>query len=1200
VALLFLGCSRDPLLRSDPQNHTEGIFAVPALEKLMPTAPLSRSVRWLLALSIFAAPASAQFDPHSPLTKWPAAVPRPLPEFDARLDARGKPAGDLHERNAALLTEEVAAARAADERELRARIPLLRIVRDSLFGTPRWIASTVRLLTAPADASLQATDVVRSFVAGHSGLFGIPAGELDAARRSRDYLTRHNGVRHLTYQQQIGGVDLFGAELLANVTRRGEIINLSSTMLPRPAGDFATSTVSMTPRQAIRAAAGHIGSAVTVDPVPASAERGASRRQTWRESPDFRHNYAVTTELVYFPVARDDIRAAWRVVLPEKGIGNTYDVIVDASTGALLRRQNQLRFAVGGTQPVSLNVYTSDSPAPGSPGTATPNGFQFPFVQRTLVNMAAGTTESPNGWIDDGDNDTQGNNVDAHTDLDDDDNPDLPRPTGNPFRVFDFAQDNTTPPSAWHDASVTNLFYFCNVYHDRLFALGFDEAAGNFQRQNFSGQGLGTDRVIADAQDGGGTNNANFGTPPDGGNGWMQMYVWDQPSPARDGDLDSDIVFHEHSHGLSFRLHDLFLDGDQAGGMGEGWGDFIGICLNAESADDPDGVYVTGGYSLLDLSPGFTDNYYFGIRRFPYTSDLGKNPATYADTDPFQQSYPPGIPRSPLIGNIANEVHNIGDIWCETLIDVRSGLWVANGFAANQLILQLVVDGMKLDPHNPTLLEARDAIIQADLVNNAGANAGALWTRFAKRGLGYSAVSPNGGSTDGVVEAFNLPVVFEYPEGVPTRLDPGVAKTFKVNVAGVGSFVPVSGSGTLNVSVNGGAFAPIAMTQTSQDHYDATIPAGACLDEIAFYVGVDTNFGPVTSLGNGVETAFKASVETGTLTVFGDDFETDKGWTSSINGATTGAWERGVPVNDPGWPYDPTSDGDGSGQCYLTMNQAGNTDVDGGSVTLVSPDIDMTGGADLRYAYFLILTVEDGADQLLVEIDSNGGQGPWIPIAHHTLSGNWRTNTISAAELTGLGVTFTSTMRVRFTANDGGTPSIVEAGVDGFRTVRTVCQPLLGTASCAGDGLTAACPCQNSGAPGHGCENSAGTRGAVLVASGATTPSDTVVLTTTGELPSSTSIVIQGQTLGSPVLYGDGLRCVGTTLKRMYVKAAFGGALTVPDVGDLSISARSAALGDPIPSGATRHYMTYYVDTSASFCPTGGTFNASNVVSIVW
>jgi hypothetical protein len=159
---------------------------------------------------------------------------------------------------------------------------------------------------------------------------------------------------------------------------------------------------------------------------------------------------------------------------------------------------------------------------------------------------------------------------------------------------------------------------------------------------------------------------------------------------------------------------------------------------------------------------------------------------------------------------------------------------------------------------------------------------------------------------------------------------------------------------------------------------------------------------------------------------------------------------------------------------------------------------------------------------------------------------------------------------------------------------------LIGTVTCTGDGLASPCPCTNSGAPGHGCENSAGTRGALLVGSGTTTPADTVVLTTDGTLNSSACVVVQGKAAVAPSLYGDGIRCIGPGLKRLYTKTAFGGSITVPDAGDLSVSARSAAVGDPIPSGATRYYMTYYQDPSASFCPTGGTFNASNTISIVW
>jgi len=1155
----------------------------------------------MLLWPMLPAPAAAQFDPHSALAKWPAGAPRSRPDFDVRFGADGLPAGDLHERNAALLQPGARELRTEAAERLRGAIPFLRIVDDPVFGTPRWVASTKQFLTPVArGGDFDAVEVTRDFVAAHRDLFEIAPDELLHARRSRDYRTVHNGVRHLTFQQQIGGVDLFGAELRANVTRRGELVNVSSTMLPRPEGDFSPAPAEWSAAQAIRAAAGHIGARLSEDPSPATAIRGPSAFQAWRPSADFRAGVAVTTELVYFPVTREEIRSAWKVLLPEVGVGNTYEVIVDATDGSCLWRRNQTQFLVGGTQDVTMRVYTLDSPAPGSPGNPTPNGFQFPFATRQLLTITpASVPESPQGWINDGDNDTQGNNVDAHLDLDDNDQPDLPRPTGAPFRVFDFAQDNLLDPTAWREAAVTNLFYYCNVYHDRLFALGFDEAAGNFQAINFSGQGVATDRLFADAQDGGGTNNANFGVGPDGANPRMQMYVFDGPTPDRDGSLDADIIYHEYSHGLSFRLHNLALGGTQAGGMGEGWGDFFGVCLNAEPADDPDGVYVTGGYTTYELAPGYVDNYYFGIRRFPYCTDVNKNPQTYGDADPSQQSYPPGVPRSPIIGNTANEVHNVGEIWCNTLIEVRSHLWAVNGFAANELTMQLVVDGMKLDPANPDFLEARDAILQADLVNNGGANEVPLWEAFSKRGCGYSATSP-GGSTSGIVEGFDLPVEFEYPNGVPERLDPGQTRTFQVNVAGLGAFQPIAGSGQLHVSVNGGASTAVPMVETTPNHYDATLPAGACFDLQTFAVSVDTVHGTVWNPAGGPEQAFAAPVQTGTLRFFGDDFEADQGWTSTVNGATSGAWERGVPVDDSSWDFDPRRDGDGSGQCYLTMNQPGNTDVDGGSVTLISPVLDMTGGIDVRYAYYLNLTIESGADQLLVEIDSNGGAGPWTAIASHTTSGGtgWRSHTIPAAVIANLGVPFTSTMQVRFTANDGGTPSIVEAGVDGFRLERQHCAPILGVSSCAGDGVAAPCPCANNGAPDQGCENSAGTRGARMVASGTTTP-DTVMLTTTGEVDSALSIVVQGTTSIAPVPYGDGLRCVGGTLKRLYVTTSSGGQITVPQPGDLAVSARSAALGDAIPSGASRYYLTYYQDPEPTFCGSAG-FNASNAVSIVW
>jgi Tol biopolymer transport system component len=152
---------------------------------------------------------------------------------------------------------------------------------------------------------------------------------------------------------------------------------------------------------------------------------------------------------------------------------------------------------------------------------------------------------------------------------------------------------------------------------------------------------------------------------------------------------------------------------------------------------------------------------------------------------------------------------------------------------------------------------------------------------------------------------------------------------------------------------------------------------------------------------------------------------------------------------------------------------------------------------------------------------------------------------------------------------------------------------------CAGDGLTVDCPCSNAGSMGHGCDNSIATGGASLSSSGtASLSADTAQLTCTDELPTALSIVLQGSTVIAPANFGDGLRCAGGVLKRLYVKHAVGGTISAPQAGDPPISTRSAALGDTIPLGATRAYQVYYRDANLGFCPAG--FNASNAIAIAW
>jgi hypothetical protein len=188
----------------------------------------------------------------------------------------------------------------------------------------------------------------------------------------------------------------------------------------------------------------------------------------------------------------------------------------------------------------------------------------------------------------------------------------------------------------------------------------------------------------------------------------------------------------------------------------------------------------------------------------------------------------------------------------------------------------------------------------------------------------------------------------------------------------------------------------------------------------------------------------------------------------------------------------------------------------------------------------------------------------------------------------------------------GGTFTVEVAGsgasgsINGFQIVQ---DSSAFTPFCAGDNTAfPPCPCGNTGLLDHGCNNSAGTGGALLGASGNTSP-DTVVLTSSSELPSVLSIFLQGQAGVFPgVLFGDGVRCVNGTLKRLYQKNASGGTVSAPTGAEPSITARSAALGDTILPGTTRYYQVYYRDSNLGFCPSpmGDSWNVSSGISIAW
>lgn len=314
---------------------------------------------------------------------------------------------------------------------------------------------------------------------------------------------------------------------------------------------------------------------------------------------------------------------------------------------------------------------------------------------------------------------------------------------------------------------------------------------------------------------------------------------------------------------------------------------------------------------------------------------------------------------------------------------------------------------------------------------------------------------------------------------------------------------------------------------------------------------------------------------------FADDFETNQGWTTENLGATSGDWERGVPVNDGGWAYDPFADGDGSGSCYLTQNQAGNTDVDAGAVRLTSPSFDLTAlGASVEYDYYLYLTNSDGTDMLLVEASSNGG--PWLEVTRHDTDGGtaWRHAVLSQADFTAAGVPPTSDVRVRFTANDGDPQSIVEAGLDGFVVGRVDCGAL-GSVYCS---------------PAN--SNSSGLSAAIR-AEGTDVVADNDLTLVVEDLPQNVfGLFITSRTQGFTPNIGGGVGnlCVAGTIGRFNANVVNSGAL-----GEFSMAVDLTAVPEggsfvSVLAGETWNYQAWFRDTLIGI-PTS---NLSDAISITF
>jgi hypothetical protein len=712
------------------------------------------------------------------VTRHPLATPAgsAKPFFDSRASAR----------TTARTPSRVAGARA----DLRARYgPQAVVAADDLTGTLRALTRLDGALSGPASGDAAAVGL--AFARRNAAAIGLADADFDTLRLNFRNTTA-NGITRLRYVQEIGGIPFFDNDLRVNLDRAGRVLNVLGAPVHAPSVESTEPALSAT--EALAALQENVG--VKRAMKIRSQSRGA-RREAKFEGGDF-------ARLVLFAGA-GGTRLAWHVTYRATSQA-FYDAIVDARSGAVLYRQNLVKF--GDLR--GFDVYPGHPDDGGTPALRT----------------------MPAQWLPGGSTALDGPNAHAFTDVDGDDTADAAEevgPTNGPqqrwrhlFTAFPAAGGcdathlcgwNSAVPTSWQanrEHAATNAFYLVNKFHDHLLTapIGF-AAPENFETE---------DPVSTQALDGAGTdagggpdadhlNNANMGTPADPDPPTMQMYLWDYETPTVDNpyafrDIDGDdsasIVYHEYTHGLSNRLV-VNADGTgavstpHAGAMGEAWSDWYAEDFLAREGFVVDDPQVAGDVYLGD----YTDAVYGAIRFQAMDCTIG------SDADP---ACPGGFTTGPggfTFGDFGHvfasaEVHSDGEIWAATLWDLRQALVADLGSetAGSDAAEQLVTDGMRLSPVEPSFLDMRNAILAADTAAG-GTHHDLIWDVFQARGMGFFAGVADG-SDVAPAEDFSPPPPANGAKGtiagVVTSADTGLpVPGVKVGIGGLDSSPSIPG-----------------------------------------------------------------------------------------------------------------------------------------------------------------------------------------------------------------------------------------------------------------------------------------------------------------------------------------------------------------------------------------------------------------------
>ena len=701
-----------------------------------------------------------------------------------------------------------------------------------------------RLLTGRSDDA--PVEIALDYVRAHGGAFGLrPSDVANLVLVARD--VSPDGITHLRFNQVLDGIESYDSGIDAHVTADGRLITVNGSGVP--GASLPTTQPQLGSLEGLAEARDASGGPENL-PRKDEVEPGPSRETSFSSGEHAELRWSEGPE---------GPALVWQAF--SEGAGDSlYEVLVDAEAGEVLRRQDltselgQIKYFPRDpdTTPVSQITMPAAWYSDHAAGTrlwgqyartyADPNNGNPPQGSEqagTQIPASSGAPAAPD-WLY-----TQSHDFPGAT----------PCPTSGCTWNSDIPATRTTNMFQ----AGANLHVLVSDYAEYLAQppIGFDEASGNFQRTNSSGQGHGNDYVRAE------TNNPAQGgllgmmtTPPDGQAPRMEIFL--ATSTDTNASDSADIVYHEYGHGLEDRLvvnaagTSMFLGGPQTGMMRESVNDFYaldrvvaqGLATDAPGVADVHGTYLSFHHKFIDCP----------VNPAGEANCNGNGTAT---------TVLGGYTFGDLAVTANHSPYNGGEFWAETMWDIRKAV-------GRQAALALITGGMRLSPDFPAMLDMRDAILQQAVAMRSAADAPddyypELWAVFAERGMGASATSPEQLAPaeaydlpTGGFRAIGTPVVRDpYPEGDDDgMIEPGERFVVEQTVQDVGLDDLPGVTGTLSsddpaVTIEDGTAAwPLlgkGRIEPNADPLAARLPLGSCLSAPELTVDVSSSEGAASA-----------------------------------------------------------------------------------------------------------------------------------------------------------------------------------------------------------------------------------------------------------------------------------------------------------------------------------------------------------------